>query len=210
MMQQLLTGRIRLVKPQTQASEEQKAKGRNWRINEAMIISVLAKQFGTDHFPLGRKRYTKLAYLLHRHAEKRAKGYLKKAAGPYNPQTKYAGPERIAVENGYVRQHKSGPYSGFVSADKIAEAEAYFQKWYGSDCSQWLEQFRFTSNDDLELLTTIDMAAEELRAAGKSVDVNGVKEVLQNNAEWRAKLDRPLFSDHNIAEAIETCRRLLD
>jgi type I restriction enzyme S subunit len=211
MLQQLLTGRSRLVKPQVSVTlVDTTSKGdkpHSWAFNEAIVIAMLAKTFGSEQFPLGRKRYTKLSYLLHRHAEKQAEGYLKKAAGPYNPKTKYGGPERIAVETGYVREHKSGPYSGFVAADTL-QAEGYFEKWYGSECLQWLDQFRRKRNDDLELLTTVDMAAEELRAAGKNVDVAGVKDFIRSHPEWEAKLDRPVFSGASIAKAIETSQKL--
>lgn len=214
MMQQLLTGRIRLVEPQTLVAQPEaatgKAKSRNRAFNDAVVISVLAKQFGSEAYPLGRMRYQKLSYLLHRHAEGQVEGYLKKAAGPYNPNTRYGGSEKIALENGYVREHQSGEYHGFVAADNIAEAEAYFDKRYGSQCVRWLEQFRRKRNDDLELLATVDMAAEELRAVGKSVDVAGVKEVLRGSADWKPKLDRPVFSDASIAKAIETCRKLFN
>ncbi len=207
MMQELLTGKTRLVEPQ--ASEEQtdaasgNAKGHNWAINEAVVITTLVKHFGGEDYPLGRKRYTKLSYLLHRHVEREADGYLKKAAGPYNPQTKYGGPEKIAQQNGYITQHK-GPmgHSGFIAADNIAQAEGYFEKWYGPEVIQWLEQFRYKKNDDLEVLATVDMAALELRASGKTVDVAAVKDVITSHPEWEAKLDRAAFSDANIAEAI--------
>lgn len=212
MMQQLLTGRIRLVKPQqpiAQASVESKARRtHSWAFNEAVVISVLARRFGSEEYPLGRKRYTKLSYLLHRHVEKSAEGYLKKAAGPYNPKTRYGGPERIALQQGYVRQQKYGKYRGFVAADNIAKAEVHFEKWYGSECIRWLEQFRRKRNDDLELLTTVDMAAVELREAGKAVNVANVKHLIRAHAEWKAKLDRPVFSDSKIAKAITTSREL--
>lgn len=155
MMQELLTGRIRLVSAPSnvvplpvvpQAAPAGQEKAHNWAINEAVVISVLAKQFGSEKFPLGRKRYTKLSYLLHRHVEKVAEGYLKKAAGPYNPSTKYKGPESIAQKNGYIRPHNNGTYTAFVAADKIAKAEAYFEQWYGPDVLKWLEQFRFNKN----------------------------------------------------------------
>lgn len=214
MMQQLLTGRIRLVKPVARAAatpadgDTKASKPHSWAFNEAVVISMLAKHFGKPEFPLGRKRYTKLSYLLHRHAEKRAEGYLKKAAGPYNPKTKYGGPERIGLQSGYIRQHKNGPYTGFVAGDNIAQAEAYFEKWYGPDAIQWLNQFRFKKNDDLELLTTVDMAAEELHAGGKAVDVASVEAVIRRHPEWQAKLDRPVFSDRNIAQAINDNHKL--
>ncbi len=214
MMQQLLTGRIRLVEPQASAARTdeqlQETKGHSWAFNEAVVISVLVKYFGSKRHPLGRKRYTKLSYLLHRYVEKNVEGYLKKAAGPYNPRTKYGGPEKIALEKGYIREHKRGAYSGFVAADNIAEAEGYFNKWYGLENLRWLEQFRFKTNDELELLTTVDMAVEELRASGKNVDVKGVKGVIRSYQEWKAKLDRPVFSDANIAKAIKMLRKIFE
>lgn len=214
MMQELLTGKTRLFEPQ--ALDEQaeaalsNAKGHNWAINEAVVIATLVKHFGGKDYPLGRKRYTKLSYLLHRHVELKADGYLKKAAGPYNPQTKYGGPEKIAKQNGYITQHK-GPkgHSGFIAADNIAQAEGYFEKWYGPEVIQWLEQFRYKKNDDLEVLATVDMAALELRASGKSVTVAAVKDMIIGHPEWEAKLDRAAFSDANIAEAIKQSDALL-
>ncbi|MEX2441963.1 MAG: restriction endonuclease subunit S [Alkalispirochaeta sp.] len=214
MMQELLTGKTRLV--ELQASDEQtdaasgNAKGHNWAINEAVVIATLVKHFGGENYPLGRKRYTKLSYLLHRHVERQAEGYLKKAAGPYNPQTKYGGPEKIAKQNGYITQHK-GPkgHSGFIAADNIAQAEGYFEKWYGPEVIQWLEQFRYKKNDDMEVLATVDMAALELRASGKTVNVAAVKYVITSHPEWEAKLDRAAFSDANIAEAIKQSDALL-
>jgi len=197
------------VKPEPQAtaaqtdSDGKASKPHSWAFNEAVVISTLAKHFGKEDFPLGRKRYTKLSYLLHRHAERQTDGYLKKAAGPYNPKTKYGGPERIALERGYIREHKNGPYTGFVAGDNIAQAEAYFEKWYGPDAIQWLNHFRFKKNDDLELLATVDMAAEELRAAGKAVDVESVKGVIRSHPEWQAKLNRAVFADANIAAAMK-------
>jgi len=213
MMQELLTGRIRLVQPMSVTSGKIVAKtdtGHNWAINEAVVIAVLTHRFGSEQFPLGRKRYTKLSYLLHRHKEHQAVGYRKKAAGPYNPDTKYKGPENIAVKNGYVLRHKRGVYSGFVAAEQVAKAEDYFEKWYGVESLTWLEQFRWEKNDELELLTTVDMAMEDLYVAGKDVGVGAVKGVIAGHPEWKAKLDRPVFSDFSIARAIKRSQELFD
>lgn len=213
MMQELLAGKIRLLKHNVftshSASAPQEAKAPNWQINEAVVISILAKQFGTEQYPLGRKRYTKLSYLLHRCVGERTDGYLKKAAGPYNPKTKYGGPEKIAIQNAYVRELRTEQFQGFIAGDNIAQAEGYFDKWYGSEVRDWLEQFRYTKNDELELLATVDMAAEELRGKGAEVTVAAIKDVIHADQEWKAKLSREVFSDSNIAKAIETCRMLL-
>ena len=214
MMQQLLTGKIRLAESvQTttrQASTASTGKGHNLQINEAVVISVLAGRFGNEEFPLSRMRYTKLSYLLHRHVEGRAEGYLKKAAGPYNPRTRYGGPETIALKNHYVRRHGNGGYRGFIAGENVEKAQGYFSKWYGEDCLKWLDQFRYERSGDLELLTTVDLAAEELREAGKIISVESVKEAIRGDPEWQAKLNRVVFSDANISRAIDQCRTLFD
>ena len=214
MTQQLLTGKIRLIESvQTttrQASAASTGKGHNWQINEAVVISVLAERFGNEEYPLSRMRYTKLLYLLHRHVEGRAEGYLKKAAGPYNPRTRYGGPEKIALKNHYMRRHGNGSYRGFIAGENIEKAKGYFFRWYGENCLKWLDQFRYERSGDLELLTTVDLAAEELREAGKGISVESVREAIRGDPEWQAKLKRSIFSDANISRAIDKCRTLFD
>lgn len=218
MMQALLTGRIRLVHPAsnvvplptkpaaTKPPSTQPA--HNWQINEAVVIGVLAQRFGSEQFPLPRKRRVKLTYLLHRHAEGRAEGYLKKAAGPYDPNTKYKGPEQIALKNGYVRSLRNGTYEGFVAGDKIEQAQRYFEQWYGAATLEWLERFHYRKTDDLELLATVDMAMVDLAADGEPADVAGVKRLIAAHPEWLPKLSRELFSDERIAAAIAECQTL--
>ena len=212
MLQQLLTGQVRLAKTggATDRDEATRAEARkhNWQFNEAVVISVLVRNFGTEQYPLGRKRYTKLSYLLHRHREGRTEGYLKKAAGPYNPRIRYGGPERIALEKAYIRQQKNKSYQGFVADSHVGEAEEYFDKWYGKEAIQWLEQFRYKKNEELELLTTVDMAAEELRVADKGVSVESVKNLILDHKEWKAKMGRRIFADANLSRAIDDSRTL--
>lgn len=218
MAQALLTGRIRLVclasnviplpvRP-APADPQLLLPAHNWQINEAVLIGVLAQRFGTEKFPLPRKRRVKLMYLLHRHAEGRAEGYLKKAAGPYDPNTKYKGPETIALKNGYVRALRNGTYEGFVAGDQIEQAQRYFEQWYGEAALAWLERFHYRKTDELELLATVDMAMVDLGANGEPVDVTSVKRVIAAHSEWLPKLSRELFSDERIAAAITECQTL--
>lgn len=216
MMQELLTGRIRLVRPsaevipfkvETKAIPASKT-AHNAQINEAVIIAAVVHRYATEQFPMGRFRRTKLSYLLHRYIEHKAEGFQKKAAGPYNPNTRYGGAEKIALRNGYVRAHKNGNAEGFVAGAKIAQAEDYFEKWYGSHALNWLDQFRYKTNDELELLTTVDMASEEIQRAGEPINVSGIKQVILSAPEWKAKLNRPIFSDEKIVAAIQMCNQL--
>lgn len=217
MMQALLTGRIRLVQPASNviplptkpaANLPTGQPAHNWQINEAVFIGVLAQRFGSEKFPLPRKRRVKLTYLLHRHAEGRAEGYLKKAAGPYDPNTKYKGPEQIALKNGYVRALRNEKYEGFVAGGKIEQAQRYFEQWYGVAALDWLERFHYRKTDDLELLATVDMAMVDLAANGEPADLSSVKRVIAAHPEWLPKLSRELFSDERISAAIAECQTL--
>ena len=109
----------------------------------------------------------------------------------------------------YIRTNTNGKYSGFVVDDNIEQARGYIDKWYSSDVLQWLEQFRYESNEQLELLTTVDMAVCELAKNKQTASVADVKKVIRNHPEWKAKLNRPIFSDANIAAAIDKSRELL-
>lgn len=210
MMQELLTGRIRLLSPSatvlpfpaTPVQPPPAARPHNVQFEEAALLGVLAGMFGSEKFPLARVRRTKLLYLLHRRNEGIAEGYLKKAAGPYNPKTRYEGGEGIALKRGYVRSVHTGQYEGLMAGAKLAEAEAYVEKWHGPELRTWLAQFHYEKTEALELLATVDMAMVEIRRAGRQVSVDAVRQLIAADPEWRRKLEREIFSDDHIAQAI--------
>jgi type I restriction enzyme S subunit len=215
MMQELLTGKIRLGRPSadvlsfpTKKSSSVADVSHNTHFNEAVVIAVLSAKFGSEKFPLGRFRRTKFSYLLHRHVEHEAVGFMKMAAGPYNPNTRYGGAEKIALQNRYVRVLTTGKSEGFVADENIAQAEGYFEKWYGVGVLTWLKQFHYYKNDALGLLTTVDMACEDLSRTGKAATLSAVKQVIRDNPKWKPKLDRPEFSDDNIEKTIQSCGQL--
>ncbi|PJJ84649.1 restriction endonuclease subunit S [Mucilaginibacter auburnensis] len=173
------------------------------QFKEAILISMLTDRFGNEKYPLGRMRYTKLSYLFHRHADDQIKDYLRKAAGPYNPKTKYGGSEKIAHDNGYVIDKKNGQLTGFVAGPNIKGAKPYFEKYWNIEYLTWLEeQFKYKSNDDLELFATVDNSLLELNEKNEPFTVEAVKNVLKKEPEWNAKLEREIFNDANIQRAI--------
>ena len=135
---------------------------------------------------------------------------MRKAAGPYNPKTKYKDPEPIALKNNYIKNEKSGNFSGFISSDNISKALDYFKRWYGDDVLIWLEQFRKQTNDTLELWTTVDMTMQELKYLGKEISLKSIKEFIYDDKEWKHKLEMPFFSDINIKNAMINSQILFD
>jgi len=231
MMSELLTGRIRLINSkQAEATQikvksvqmkikkvkekpveksENKVIGHNKPIEDAVILAVVTDLYATPEYPLAPFYSQKFPYLLHRHMEGVAKGYQKLAAGPYNFRLKYKTALPIAIKNNYIitkkGNYKGRNYVNLLVGENIEEAKRYFSQWHGNEPIKWLEQFRYIKNrrDELELLTTVDMAIVELQQNEKSITVETIKEIIQNSDEWRAKLKREIFSDENIARAIK-------
>ena len=214
MMQELLTGRIRLLNTTTKKQKKAKAtktpkpelspQSHNEHFHEAVILSTVVSLFASDQYPLGRFRRQKLAYLLHRHAQESTQGFLKKAAGPYNPTIRYKD-ESIALKANYVVERGKGK---FVKGEKNSEAVEYFVQWYGTEAIEWLEQFQYRKNDDLEVLTTVAESIVDLKRNNLAITLEAVKQVIRENPEWRPKLDKDCFSDFKIQSAIKESQKL--
>ncbi|MCS4300615.1 restriction endonuclease subunit S [Chryseobacterium sp. BIGb0232] len=186
---------IPLAQPKKEASKEFK---------EAVLIACLTDRFGSEKFPLGRKRYTKLSYLFHRYSDNKIQDYLRKAAGPYNPKTKYGGPEKIALTSKYIKDWKGEKgTTGFVVAEKIEDAKKYFSNYWQIADLDWLTtEFMFKSNDELELLATVDNSLVELSKKNLEFTTTNVLNIIKSEKEWEAKLERTIFSNANVERAI--------
>ena len=216
MMQELLTGKKRLLNNPNKVelfnvkkmSTPANKKVANDEFKDAIIISMLAYKFGSNQYPLGAFRRQKLSYLFKRHNNLPIDEYLKKAMGPYNPQMKYSGGEGIAIRNKYVKEVKQ---RGLIASSEIAKAKTYFDKYYSKDSLLWLEQnFRYKSNNELEVLATIDYTILDLEAQNKEITLANIKEYINNNAEWKPKLEKPFFTDSAIIKAIQESKNLLN
>ncbi len=194
---------IPLAQPKKEAPKEFK---------EAVLIACLTDRFGSEKIPLGRKRYTKLSYIFHRYSDNKIQDYLRKAAGPYNPKTKYGGPEKIALQNKYIQNWKGDRgTTGFISAEKIEDAEKYFINYWELEDLNWLEvQFKYKSTDELELMATVDNSLVELSKKNLEFTSANVLDIIKSEKEWEAKLERTIFSDANVERAIGFLRGVLE
>jgi len=215
MMQQLLTGQIRLLNQEVKKESKvidirsTQLKKHSKQFDDAVVISFLVNKFTTKGQPLSRFLYTKYSYLIHRKQTHSTAEYKKFAAGPYNPTTKYGGPEKIGQENKYFYLVKdNNGYDAFVAGENIQEAVDYFAQWYGEDTQDWIEQFQDIKPWDLETLATVDMAVYDLREMGIESTVASVKAYLSSISKWQAKLNKSHFSDRHIQHAIDESIRL--
>ena len=218
MMQELLTGQIRLVdadgkdQPQTQAvQKKQPQQAHNQHFDDAVMIAGIVNAFYSEKYPLGRKKVQKLLYLVRRKEQADISAFHKKAAGPYADEVRYKGGEPIAQKNKYIQVKRNEKGSRFEKGAQMQRALAYLQDWAKQTDIDWLvSQFQYTNVNDLELFATVDMAICDLKQEGKEISVASIKNLISSNKEWRAKLKKTYFRDSEIQRAIKKCQDLFE
>ena len=218
MMQELLTGRIRLVdvdgkeQPKTQIlQEKQPQPAHNQYFDDAVMIAGIVNAFYSEKYPLGRKKVQKLLYLVRRKEQADISAFHKKAAGPYADEVRYKGGEPIAQKNKYIQVKRNEKGSRFEKGVQMQQALTYLQDWGKQRDMDWLvSQFRYTSVNELELLATVDMAICDLQREGKEISVASIKDLIRSNKEWRDKLKKTYFRDSDIQRAIKKCQDLFE
>lgn len=220
MMQQLLTGKIRLkndVEDLRQAEQANAIKtlpartAHNRQFDDAVSIAAIVDAFYSDKYPLGRVKVQKLLYLLHRHQAVSVSDFKKKAAGPYADTVRYKGGEPIAKKNKYIVSENGKQGTRYSRGENMAQALSYVERWGMKSDLQWLkENFLHTVRNDLELFATVDMAICDLNEAGVPISVASIKDLIASSKEWKAKLSKTYFSDRDIARAIKKCTELFN
>ena len=218
MMQELLTGRIRLVdadgkeQSKTQVLQEKQAQpAHNQHFDDAVMIAGIVNAFYSEKYPLGRKKVQKLLYLVRRKEQADISAFHKKAAGPYADEVRYKGGEPIAQKNKYIQVKRSEKGSCFEKGVQMQQAMAYLREWGKQADIDWLvSQFQYTSVNELELLATVDMAICDLQREGKEISVASIKDLIRSNKEWRDKLKKTYFRDSDIQRAIKKCEDLFE
>lgn len=227
MMSELLTGRIRLIdtesnksvdeaspkaktKPAYKTEEQHVAKKHNQQFDDAVMIAGIVNALYHDKYLLGRKKVQKCLYLLRRYQSENTEAFKKKAAGPYADEVRYKGGEPIAKKLGYIDTTTSRQGTIFARGKNISQALGYIEAWGRQDDIKWVaDNLRFKKVDELELLATVDMASCDLTNDGIPVTVQSIKHLIETNKEWKAKLERQIFSDDNIDRAIRELQTLL-
>lgn len=220
MMQQLLTGKIRLKNDIVDSVHtEQKATAKkspvrsahNHQFDDAVAIAAIVDAFYSDKYPLGRVKVQKLLYLLHRHQAVSVSDFKKKAAGPYADTVRYKGGEPIAKKNKYIVSENGKQGTRYSRGENMAQALNYVERWGMQSDLQWLkDNFLHTGRNDLELFATVDMAICDLNEAGVPISVASIKDLIASSKEWKAKLSKTYFSDRDIARAIKKCTELFN
>ncbi len=229
-MQKLLTGEIRLLEETEDIKEESLSKpklpnknlyaakkvysykttGRHSKgFDDAVMIAGIVNALYSPQYPLGRKKLQKCLYLLRRYQEQSTEEFKKKAAGPYADEIRYKGGEPIAIKSKYIISHKGTKGTIFSIGNNINQALEYINRWNMQADIEWVKKtLKFEKVDKLELWATVDMAICDLKSSKIPISVASIKNLIATNKEWSKKLEKPMFSDKNIADAITILQTL--
>lgn len=159
---------------------------------EAVLVGAIVKVFHEDGGqPLGNFRLQKGVYFARRFMGEDAldQQYLRKAAGPYNPQMRYSGGMKLALEKNWIAPAtgKFGP--GHSPGSEIADAESWIEKYQLSRTAAWVrDKFKFKQNNIWELLATVDYSMLALEHEGKKPNASTVLAYIEGDAEWHPKI----------------------
>ena len=229
-MQKLLTGEIRLLEGTEDIKEKSLSKpklpnknlyaaekvysykttGRHSKgFDDAVMIAGIVNALYSPQYPLGRKKLQKCLYLLRRYQEQSTEEFKKKAAGPYADEIRYKGGEPIAIKSKYIISHKGTKGTIFSIGNNINQALEYINRWNMQADIEWVKKtLKFEKVDKLELWATVDMAICDLKSSKIPISVASIKNLIATNKEWSKKLEKPMFSDKNIADAITILQTL--
>ena len=209
MMEQLLKGKIRLVK-ESDNVQTLTEKKHNQHFDDAVVFSNIVEICYDPGYPLGRKKCQKMMYLFKRFNECSVDQFKHYAAGPYDNKARYGGFETIAIKNKYVVENKSTKGSSFAPGPEIEKAKAYCSKYGYDEFFPIFNQYlKYKKVDELELYTTVDKTILELRDQGSPINLKTVKTYISNDKTWVPKLSREVFNDENIEEAIRFSQLVL-
>lgn len=214
MMQNLLTGKIRLVESVKKEALQkniitlEKPKV-NTKFQDAVLITAIVNAFYSEKYLLGRKKVQKLLYLVLRKQAASVALFKRKAAGPYAHTVRYNGGEGIAIKKHYINAQSNKSGTIFSIGDNIDEALSYIERWDIQPYIDWLEsEFKHLNVNKLEVLATVDMAICDLEKENKIVSLKTIKKLMMADKVWKKKLEKPYFSDTEIQKAIDESKRL--
>ena len=209
MMEQLLTGKIRLIEF-NENIQSMSDKKHNQHFDDAVVFANIVASCYSPDYPLGRKKCQKMMYLFKRFNNSSVEQFGHYAAGPYDNKARYGGFETIAIKNKYVVENKSNKGSSFAPGPEIDKAKSYCSKYGYDKFIPILNQYlKFKKVDELELYTTVDKTILELKEQNLPINLNTVKNYISNDKTWVPKLTREVFNDENIEEAIRFSQLIL-
>lgn len=203
MMQELLTGRMRLVKSAEKPDEEAAAQTEGRKANVHFLRSVLAAEIIDqlhDQPTFGHVKFEKMMFLAeHLCQVDTGSTYHRKAAGPYDNRALRSIDSQLQKQQWFEARKQEGRYQ-YVPLAKHGGHKPYFERHFsgiGETLEKILSAFKTAKTEQCEIVATLLAAwSDLLREKGTVSDEMIVHEVLHNwhEAKQRIPEDRWLMA----------------
>lgn len=203
MMQELLTGRARLVTPDAKPAREVAAQTEGRKPNVHFLRSVLAAEIidQLHHQPtFGHVKFEKMMFLAeHLCQVDTGSTYHRKAAGPYDNRALRSIDSQLQKQQWFEARKQDGRYQ-YVPLAKHGDHKQYFERYFSGiaeNLGKILSTFKTAKTEQCEIVATLLAAwSDLLREKGTVSDEMIVHEVLHNwhEAKQRIPEDRWLVA----------------
>jgi type I restriction enzyme S subunit len=194
-MQELLTGRIRLVNTYPIQNE--------FDISEYMVILAIITKLFTDKRMkfLKHMRYQKLVYLYLVYKKAKTSIFAKWEYGPFSKELAYTVVPKAESERLYIATDDD---KNICIGKNINEAvENAINKGYYKGAEQLAGKIRYKKDTELEVLATVIESIKDLEISQKAISLQTVKEYIRSIPIWKHKLSLEYFTDFAIEKSIK-------
>ncbi len=195
MMQELLTGHIRLVESVTQVSPDNKGEVTGRKANVHFIRSVLAAEIVDqlhEEPTFGHVKFEKMLFLVeHLCNVDTGSNYQRKAAGPYDNRALRSIDSQLQKQQWFEARKENGRYR-YVPLSKKGGHKDYFDRYFSEISTSFQEiikTFRSFDTEQCEIVATLFSAWKDLLSKNETVtDEVIVHEVLHNWHESKKRI----------------------
>jgi type I restriction enzyme S subunit len=195
MMQELLTGRIRLVSTYPIQNE--------FGIPEYMVILAIITKLFTDKGMkfLKHMRYQKLVYLYLVYKKAKTDIFEKWDYGPFSKELAYTVVPKAENEKLYIATDDN---KNICIGKNINEAvENAINRGYYKGAEQLAGKIRYKKDTELEVLATVIESIRDLEISQNAISLQTIKEYIGSIPIWKPKLSLEYFTDLAIDKSIK-------
>lgn len=195
MMQELLTGRTRLVMPDAKPVGEEAAQAEGRKANVHFLRSVLAAEIIDqlhDQPTFGHVKFEKMMFLAERLCQvDTGSTYHRKAAGPYDNKALHSIDSQLQKQQWFEARKHDGRHQ-YVPLAKRGGHKPYFERHFsgiGETLEKILSAFKTAKSEQCEIVATLLAAwSDLLHEKGTVSDEMIVREVLHNWHEAKRRI----------------------
>lgn len=195
MMQQLLTGRIRLVRPDAASNAETTTQASPRTANVHFVRSVLAAEIIDrlhEQPTFGHVKFAKMMFLVERLCEvDTGSTYHRKAAGPYDNRALRSIDSQLRTQH-WFDARKEGDRYRYLPMKRRGGHQQYFDRYFSrvrKEFDHVIDTFKSFDTEQCEIVATLLAAWSDLLRDGRTVDDQLiVREVLNNWHEAKRRI----------------------